>query len=41
MDVALNLAETITVLHNGAVLDEGTPDEVTANEDVQRVYLGE
>jgi branched-chain amino acid transport system ATP-binding protein len=41
MDVALNLAETITVLHNGAILDEGTPNEVTVNEDVQRVYLGE
>jgi len=41
MDVVFNLADTITVLHNGRILYEGTSEEVTASEDVQRVYLGE
>jgi urea transport system ATP-binding protein len=35
------IAERITVLHQGAVLAEGTPEEVQKNEDVQRIYLGE
>ena len=41
MDVVFSIAERITVLHQGAVLAEGTPEEVQNNEDVQRVYLGE
>jgi branched-chain amino acid transport system ATP-binding protein len=41
MDVVFSIAERITVLHQGAVLAEGTPDEVQNNEDVQRIYLGE
>ena len=41
MDVVFSIAERIFVLHQGAVLAEGTPQEVQANEDVQRVYLGE
>jgi branched-chain amino acid transport system ATP-binding protein len=41
MDVVFSIAERITVLHQGAVLAEGTPDEVQGNEDVQRIYLGE
>ena len=41
MDVVFSIAERITVLHQGAVLAEGTPQEVQKNEDVQRIYLGE
>ena len=41
MDVVFSIAERITVLHQGAVLAEGTPEEVQRNEDVQRIYLGE
>jgi branched-chain amino acid transport system ATP-binding protein len=41
MDVVFSIAERITVMHQGAVLAEGTPQEVQANEDVQRIYLGE
>jgi branched-chain amino acid transport system ATP-binding protein len=40
MDVVFATAKRITVLHQGAVLAEGTPAEVRANADVQRVYLG-
>jgi branched-chain amino acid transport system ATP-binding protein len=41
MDVVFSIAERVTVLHQGAVLAEGTPEEVQKNEDVQRIYLGE
>jgi branched-chain amino acid transport system ATP-binding protein len=40
MDVVFAVAKRITVLHQGLVLAEGKPDEVRANPDVQRVYLG-
>lgn len=35
------IAEWITVLHNGKVFTEGTVEEIEADEDVQRIYLGE
>jgi len=41
MDVVYALADRIMVLDYGRVLAEGTPAEISANEDVQRVYLGE
>lgn len=41
MDVVMNLADTVSVFNNGLVLYEGTPEEVTRNENVRRVYLGE
>ncbi len=40
MDVALGLAERVTVLDRGAVLAEGTPREVRASEAVRQSYLG-
>ena len=40
MDVVLELADRITVLHNGRVVVEGTPDEVRANPQAREVYLG-
>lgn len=41
MDVVFGMADKISVLHQGAILAEGKPDEVRANAEVQRVYLGE
>ncbi|MFN3975273.1 MAG: ABC transporter ATP-binding protein [Dehalococcoidia bacterium] len=41
MDVVFGWAERITVMHQGKVLAEGPPEEVRANPEVQRVYLGE
>ena len=35
------LRQAITVLVQGAVLTEGTPDEIMADERVRAVYLGE
>ena len=39
MEVVMNLAHRITVLHYGEVLAEGTPEEIQANPRVQEVYL--
>ncbi len=41
MSVVFGTARTVTVMHQGSVLMEGTPAEVRNNPDVQRVYLGE
>jgi branched-chain amino acid transport system permease protein len=40
MDAIFELAERITVLHEGAVLAEGTPTEIQRNSLVQEAYLG-
>ncbi len=39
MEVVMGLAKTITVLHYGEVLAEGTPAQIQANQRVQEVYL--
>lgn len=41
MDVVMNLSDIITVMHQGRILAEGTPEEIKANEQVQQAYLGE
>ncbi|MEO8753667.1 MAG: branched-chain amino acid ABC transporter ATP-binding protein/permease [Casimicrobiaceae bacterium] len=40
MDALFDLAERITVLQEGRVLVEGTPDEIKGNAMVQEAYLG-
>jgi branched-chain amino acid transport system ATP-binding protein len=40
MDVALRAAEWVTMMHDGRVIVEGTPDEIRANETVHDLYLG-
>lgn len=40
MNVVMELAHRITVLETGAVLANGTPDEIKANAEVQEAYLG-
>lgn len=40
MDVVMDTADVITVLNFGAVLAEGTPEEIRSNADVQAAYLG-
>jgi branched-chain amino acid transport system permease protein len=40
MDAIFELAERITVLHEGALLAEGTPAEIQRNGLVQEAYLG-
>jgi len=41
MEFVRSIARTVTVLHQGSVLAEGTMDEVQNNFDVIEVYLGE
>jgi branched-chain amino acid transport system ATP-binding protein len=40
MDLVFNFADRITVLVNGAVLTEGTPQEIAHDPQVKAVYLG-
>ena len=40
MDAMFGMAERITVLHEGALLAEGTPAEIQRNGQVQEAYLG-
>jgi branched-chain amino acid transport system ATP-binding protein len=41
MDVVFSVADRIMVLHQGRVIADGRPDEVRADAQVQKVYLGE
>jgi branched-chain amino acid transport system ATP-binding protein len=40
MTFVRQIAESVTVLHVGKLFAEGTIDEISANEDVQTIYLG-
>jgi branched-chain amino acid transport system ATP-binding protein len=40
MDIALRVAERVTMMHDGRVIVEGTPDEIRASETVHDLYLG-
>ena len=40
MDVALTVAERVTMMHDGHVIAEGSPAEIRANELVHDLYLG-
>jgi branched-chain amino acid transport system ATP-binding protein len=41
MDAVFALADTLTVMVNGNVLASGTPNEIRANDEVQKAYLGD
>ena len=40
MDVALRVVETVTMMHNGSIFKEGTPEEIESDAEVQQLYLG-
>ena len=39
MQVVMELCHNITVLHDGEILAQGTPDEIQRDPRVQEVYL--
>ena len=41
LEIALKVVEQVTILHNGAVFKEGSPQEIQDDQDVQNIYLGE
>ena len=41
MDVVFSLADRITVLHLGAILTSGTPNDIRENQAVKDAYLGD
>jgi branched-chain amino acid transport system ATP-binding protein len=41
MAVVFSISERILVLHQGKLIASGQPDEVRANPDVQKIYIGE
>lgn len=40
MEMALTVGETVTVLHEGAIIAEDTSGNISSNPVVQRIYLG-
>jgi branched-chain amino acid transport system ATP-binding protein len=40
MDIALTVADRVTMMHGGRVLVDGTPAEIRANPVVHDLYLG-
>lgn len=40
MHIVMSLSDTISVMHYGQLLAEGTPTEIAANAEVQKAYLG-
>ena len=40
MSIVMNVSDRITVMHQGSLLAEGTPDEIRSNPAVQQAYLG-
>jgi len=41
MDLVMNVSDRISVMHQGALLAEGTPLEIAGNKMVQAAYLGD
>jgi len=41
MSVVFGISEKIRVMHLGSIIAEGSPEEIRANNEVQRIYLAE
>ena len=40
LDVALRVSERVTMMHNGRIFKNGTPEEIENDPEVQAIYLG-
>jgi branched-chain amino acid transport system ATP-binding protein len=40
LDVALRVVGSVTIMHNGRIFKEGTPEEIEGDPEVQAIYLG-
>jgi branched-chain amino acid transport system ATP-binding protein len=40
MDVALRVAQRVTMMHDGRVIAQGTPAEIRTNQLVHDLYIG-
>ena len=41
MKLVMGICQHLVVLHHGELLAQGTPDDIRANDEVKRVYLGQ
>jgi branched-chain amino acid transport system ATP-binding protein len=41
MNIVFGISEKVRVMHVGAIIAEGSPQEVRANDQVQKIYLAE
>jgi len=41
MKLVMGICKTLIVLHHGQLLAQGSPEDIQANEEVRRVYLGQ
>jgi branched-chain amino acid transport system ATP-binding protein len=41
MNIVFGISERIRVMHVGSIIAEGTPEEIRANDQVQKIYLAE
>ncbi|MEM0093445.1 MAG: ABC transporter ATP-binding protein [Thermofilum sp.] len=41
IDVVLEVADKVSVMSQGSIIAEGSPEEIVENREVQKVYLGE
>jgi branched-chain amino acid transport system ATP-binding protein len=40
LEIALRVVDRVTVMHNGRILKEGTPEEIEDDPEVQEIYMG-
>ena len=41
LEIALGVAEQVTVMHNGRVIKHGTPQQIQQDDEVHAIYMGE
>ena len=40
MEVVMSISDRVTVLHQGGIIADGSPQEISENEEVKKAYLG-